>query len=157
MRFLAFLLVLVVISLDLWTKNMAEAYLVYNQPEFVLPILDFTLRYNPGAAFSFLADQSGWQRYFLTGIASIVSLVLAVWIFRLKAQEKLLAVGLALVLGGALGNLYDRVVLGHVVDFISFHWNDWYFPAFNVADSAISVGAVLLIIDSFFSSESRSS
>jgi len=157
MRFLAFLLVLVVISLDLWTKNMAEAYLVYNQPEFVLPILDFTLRYNPGAAFSFLADQSGWQRYFLTGIASIVSLVLAVWIFRLKAQEKLLAVGLALVLGGALGNLYDRVVLGHVVDFISFHWNNWYFPAFNVADSAISVGAVLLIIDSFFSSESRSS
>jgi len=157
MRFLAFLLILVVISLDLWTKNMAEAYLVYNQPEFVLPILDFTLRYNPGAAFSFLADQSGWQRYFLTGIASIVSLVLAVWIFRLKAQEKLLAVGLALVLGGALGNLYDRVVLGHVVDFISFHWNDWYFPAFNVADSAISVGAVLLIIDSFFSSESRSS
>jgi signal peptidase II len=157
MRFLAFLLVLVVISLDLWTKNMAEAYLVYNQPEFVLPILDFTLRYNPGAAFSFLADQSGWQRYFLTGIASIVSLVLAVWIFRLKAQEKLLAVGLALVLGGALGTLYDRVVLGHVVDFISFHWNDWYFPAFNVADSAISVGAVLLIIDSFFSSESRSS
>src|SRR6056300_216427 len=157
MRFLAFLLVLVVISLDLWTKNMAEAYLVYNQPEFVLPILDFTLRYNPGAAFSFLADQSGWQRYFLTGIASIVSLVLVVWIFRLKAQEKLLAVGLSLVLGGALGNLYDRVVLGHVVDFISFHWNDWYFPAFNVADSAISVGAVLLIIDSFFSSESRSS
>jgi signal peptidase II len=136
---------------------MAEAYLLYNQPEVVLPILDFTLRYNPGAAFSFLADQSGWQRYFLTGLASVVSIVLAVWIYRLKPSERILGVGLALVLGGALGNLYDRVVLGHVVDFISFHWNDWYFPAFNIADSAISVGAVLLIIDSFFGTENRSS
>jgi signal peptidase II len=157
MRFLAYLLVLVVVSLDQWTKNMAEAYLLYNQPEVVLPILDFTLRYNPGAAFSFLADQSGWQRYFLTGLASVVSIVLAVWIYRLKPSERILGVGLALVLGGALGNLYDRVVLGHVVDFISFHWNDWYFPAFNIADSAISVGAVLLIIDSFFGTENRSS
>lgn len=157
MRFLAYLLVLVVVSLDQWTKNMAESYLLYNQPEFVLPILDFTLRYNPGAAFSFLADQSGWQRYFLSGLAGLVSVVLVVWIYRLKPQEKILGVGLALVLGGALGNLYDRVVLGHVVDFISFHWNDWYFPAFNVADSAISAGAVLLIIDSFYPTEKSSS
>lgn len=157
MRFLAYLLVLVVVSLDQWTKNMAESYLLYNQPEFVLPVLDFTLRYNPGAAFSFLADQSGWQRYFLSGLAGLVSVVLVVWIYRLKPQEKILGVGLALVLGGALGNLYDRVVLGHVVDFISFHWNDWYFPAFNVADSAISAGAVLLIIDSFYPTEKSSS
>ncbi len=157
MRFLCYLLVLVVVSLDLWTKNMAEAYLMYNQPEVILPVLDFTLRYNPGAAFSFLADQSGWQRYFLSGLAAVVSLFLVVWIYRLKPQEKLLGVGLALVLGGALGNLYDRVILGHVVDFISFHWNNWYFPAFNIADSAISVGAVLLIIDSFFGTEKTSS
>lgn len=157
MRFLAYLLVLVVVSLDQWTKNMAESYLLYNQPEFVLPVLDFTLRYNPGAAFSFLADQSGWQRYFLSGLAGLVSVVLVVWIYRLKPQEKILGVGLALVLGGALGNLYDRVVLGHVVDFISFHWHDWYFPAFNVADSAISLGAVLLIFDSFYPTEKSSS
>ncbi len=157
MRFLCYLLVLVVISLDLWTKNMAEAYLMYNQPEAILPVLDFTLRYNPGAAFSFLADHDGWQRYFLSGLAAVVSVILAVWIYRLKPQEKLLGVGLALVLGGALGNLYDRVVLGHVVDFISFHWNDWYFPAFNIADSAISAGAVALIIDSFYGTEKASS
>lgn len=157
MRFLCYLLVLVVVSLDLWTKNMAEAYLMYNQPEAILPVLDFTLRYNPGAAFSFLADHDGWQRYFLSGLAAVVSVILAVWIYRLKPQEKLLGVGLALVLGGALGNLYDRVVLGHVVDFISFHWNDWYFPAFNIADSAISAGAVALIIDSFYGTEKASS
>lgn len=157
MRFLAYLLVLVIVSLDQWTKNMAEAYLLYNQPEFVLPVLDFTLRYNPGAAFSFLADHDGWQRYFLSGLAAVVSLVLVVWIYRLKPQEKILGLGLALVLGGALGNLYDRVVLGHVVDFISFHWHDWYFPAFNVADSAISLGAVLLIFDSFYPTEKTSS
>ena len=157
MRFLCYLLVLVVISLDLWTKNMAEAYLMYNQPEAILPVLDFTLRYNPGAAFSFLADHDGWQRFFLSGLAAVVSVILAVWIYRLKPQEKLLGVGLALVLGGALGNLYDRVVLGHVVDFISFHWNDWYFPAFNIADSAISAGAVALIIDSFYGTEKASS
>lgn len=157
MRFLAYLLVLVIVSLDQWTKNMAEAYLLYNQPEFVLPVLDFTLRYNPGAAFSFLADHDGWQRYFLSGLAAVVSVVLVVWIYRLKPQEKILGLGLALVLGGALGNLYDRVVLGHVVDFISFHWHDWYFPAFNVADSAISLGAVLLIFDSFYPTEKTSS
>ena len=130
---------------------------MYNQPEAILPVLDFTLRYNPGAAFSFLADHDGWQRYFLSGLAAVVSVILAVWIYRLKPQEKLLGVGLALVLGGALGNLYDRVVLGHVVDFISFHWNDWYFPAFNIADSAISAGAVALIIDSFYGTEKASS
>jgi signal peptidase II len=157
MRFLAFLLVLVVVSLDQWTKNMAEAYLLYNQPESILPVLDFTLRYNPGAAFSFLANQDGWQRYFLSILAAVVSLVLAFWILRLKSQERLLGIGLALVLGGALGNLYDRVALGHVVDFISFHWGDWYFPAFNVADSAISVGAVFLIFDSFMSKDNVTS
>lgn len=154
MRFLAFLLVLVVVSLDQWTKNMAEAHLLYNQPEALLPVLDFTLRYNPGAAFSFLADHDGWQRYFLSILAGVVSVFLAFWIYRLKPQERLLGVGLALVLGGALGNLYDRVALGHVVDFISFHWQQWYFPAFNIADAAISVGAVFLILDSFMSKDS---
>lgn len=150
MKFLAFLLALVIVGLDQWTKNLAEANLSYNLPVEILPILDFTLRYNPGAAFSFLADQGGWQRWFFTAVAAIVSLLLVGWITRLKAEEKILAVGLALVLGGAVGNLYDRIALGHVVDFISFHWGNAYFPAFNIADSAISVGAVCLIFDSFF-------
>jgi len=150
MKFLAFLLALVVLGLDQWTKNVAEASLHYNFPVEVLPVLDWTLRYNPGAAFSFLADAGGWQRWFFTVIAGSVSVALVVWIAKLKTHEKILGVGLALVLGGALGNLYDRIVLGHVVDFISFHWNDAYFPAFNIADTAISVGAAFLIFDSLF-------
>jgi signal peptidase II len=126
-------------------------------PVEILPVLDFTLRYNPGAAFSFLADQGGWQRWFFTGVATVVSLLLVGWIARLKPEEKALAVGLSLVLGGALGNLYDRVVLGHVIDFITFHWDNAYFPAFNVADSAISVGAAFLIFDSFFGQSANKS
>lgn len=117
----------------------------------VIPnVLDWTLAYNTGAAFSFLAGASGWQRWLFTLIAVAVSVVLVVWMKRLKADETWLAVGLALVLGGALGNLVDRVILGHVVDFILVHWQDqWRFPAFNVADSAITVGAVLLALDMF--------
>ncbi len=149
-KFLAFLLALVILGLDQWTKNLAEALLNYNVPVEVLPVLDFTLRYNPGAAFSFLADAGGWQRWFFTVIAGAVSIVLVVWISKLKPNEKYLALGLSLVLGGALGNLYDRIILGHVVDFIAFHWDTAYFPAFNIADSAISIGAVFLIIDSLF-------
>ena len=113
-------------------------------------VLDWTLAYNTGAAFSFLAGASGWQRWLFTLIAVVVSVVLVVWLKRLKADETWLAVGLALVLGGALGNLVDRVVFGHVVDFILVHWqSSWYFPAFNLADSAITVGAILLALDMF--------
>ncbi|GLX14955.1 MULTISPECIES: signal peptidase II [Pseudomonas] len=117
----------------------------------VIPnVLDWTLAYNTGAAFSFLAGASGWQRWLFTLIAVAVSVVLVVWMKRLKADETWLAVGLALVLGGALGNLVDRVIFGHVVDFILVHWqSSWYFPAFNIADSAITVGAVLLALDMF--------
>lgn len=117
----------------------------------VIPhVLDWTLAYNTGAAFSFLAGASGWQRWLFTLIAVAVSVVLVVWLKRLKADETWLAVGLALVLGGALGNLVDRVIFGHVVDFILVHWqSSWYFPAFNIADSAITVGAILLALDMF--------
>jgi len=117
----------------------------------VIPqVLDWTLAYNTGAAFSFLAGASGWQRWLFTLIALVVSVVLVVWMKRLKADETWLAVGLALVLGGALGNLVDRVIFGHVVDFILVHWqSSWYFPAFNIADSAITVGAILLALDMF--------
>ena len=116
---------------------------------------DWVHVYNRGAAFSFLAGESGWQRWFFAAIALGVSAVLVVWLKRLKADETWLAIALAMVLGGALGNLYDRVVLGHVVDFILVHWqNQYYFPAFNLADSAITVGAVMLALDMFKSKKS---
>jgi signal peptidase II len=114
----------------------------------VLPILDITRMHNVGAAFSFLASASGWQRWFFIALAAGVSIVIIVWLRRLpRGGHTLLAVGLSLVLGGALGNLIDRIRLGHVIDFIHFHWNEAYFPAFNVADSAITTGAACLLLD----------
>lgn len=144
-----------VMALDLLTKNIVLESLRFAERVTVIPgYFDWTHVYNTGAAFSFLAGESGWQRWFFAAIAVVVSAVLVVWLKRLKPNETWLAVGLALVLGGALGNLYDRVVLGHVVDFILVHWqNTHYFPAFNLADSAITVGAVLLALDMFKSNK----
>ena len=148
------LLSLIVIILDLWSKRLISASMELYQS---IPLIDgffnFTLLHNHGAAFSFLADQPGWQRWFFTIISSVMSIVLLVWLMRLKSDDKLLAIALALVLGGVLGNLWDRVTLGYVVDFLDVfividntekHW-----PAFNIADSAISIGALFLIIDTF--------
>ncbi|MGY0218279.1 signal peptidase II [Endozoicomonadaceae bacterium StTr2] len=115
----------------------------------ILPVFDLTLAYNTGAAFSFLSDAGGWQRWFFCGIAAVVSVVLVIWIRRLKEGETWLAIALTFVLGGALGNLYDRAVLGHVVDFILLHYKGSYFPAFNIADIAINIGAFMLIVDTF--------
>ncbi len=140
----------IAIILDFVTKQMAEHFLQFAQPVYVLPVFDLTLLYNKGAAFSFLASEGGWQRWFFTAIAIVFSCVLTVWLMKLKDNEKWLAAALALVIGGALGNLYDRLAYGHVVDFIHMHWGRHYFPAFNIADSAISVGAVMLLIDSMF-------
>ena len=109
---------------------------------------DLVRYHNEGAAFSFLADAGGWQKWFFTAIAAIASIFI-VYLLKKHHTEKLFSLGLALVLGGALGNLYDRVTLGYVVDFLSFHVNDLYWPAFNVADSAISVGVGILLLDSF--------
>ena len=121
-------------------------------------LFSFTLAYNTGAAFSLLADAAGWQRWLFAAIAVVVSVVLCVWLSRLDRSKRLEAVALALILGGALGNLYDRVVLGHVIDFILVHWQqDWFFPAFNIADSAISVGAACLILDMFVGKKSSQS
>ncbi len=141
----------VVIALDLLTKWIVEGRLIiYQQVPVIENMFAITLAYNPGAAFSFLADAGGWQRWFFIAVAVGVSIMLLVWLARLPRQKWLEAVALSLVLGGALGNLYDRIVHGHVVDFILVHWHDsWYFPAFNIADSAITVGAVLLILDMF--------
>ncbi|MEN8643006.1 signal peptidase II [Pseudomonas sichuanensis] len=148
---------LVVLVVDQATKVYFEGALSLYQQIVVIPdYFSWTLAYNTGAAFSFLADSSGWQRWLFALIALAVSAVLVVWLKRLGRNETWLAVALALVLGGALGNLYDRVVLGHVVDFILVHWrNTHYFPAFNVADSAITVGAVMLALDMFKSKKSE--
>ncbi len=128
---------------------------MYQQIVIIPDYFSWTLAYNTGAAFSFLADAAGWQRWFFAAIAVVVSAVLVVWLKRLKPNETWLAVALALVLGGALGNLVDRVVFGHVVDFILLHWHQqWYFPAFNVADMAITGGAILLALDMFKSEKS---
>lgn len=128
---------------------------MYQQIVIIPDYFSWTLAYNTGAAFSFLADAAGWQRWFFAAIALVVSVVLVVWLKRLKPSETWLAVALALVLGGALGNLVDRVMFGHVVDFILLHWHQqWYFPAFNVADMAITGGAILLALDMFKSEKS---
>jgi signal peptidase II len=115
----------------------------------ILPVFDLKLLYNTGAAFSFLAGQSGWQRWFFSAIAIAVSVMLIYWLRPLPKSNVWLAIALSLVLGGALGNLFDRIAFGHVIDFISVHWNEYYFPAFNIADSAITVGAIMLAVDVF--------
>ena len=150
-----FVLAVVVIGLDQYTKALASAELQYRVPVEITAWFDLMLAHNTGAAFSFLASAGGWQRWFLAGVALVVSVVVSVWLTRLKQSEQVLGIALGLVLGGGLGNLIDRVSLGYVVDFISWHYNDWYWPAFNVADSAICVGAVLLVWDSFFGESSK--
>lgn len=143
-----------IVVLDQWTKHLASFELSYRVPVELTSWFDLTLAHNTGAAFSFLAGAGGWQRWFFTAVAAAVSVVLIVWLSRLSRHRVPLAVALGLVLGGGLGNLYDRVALGYVVDFISIHYQQWYWPAFNIADSAITVGAVVLVLDSFRGTES---
>ena len=145
-----------VIVLDQATKYLAETLLVMHQPVPVLPSFNLMLTYNTGAAFSFLADAGGWQRWFFLGLGSAVSIGLVIWLTRLKPEEKGLAVALALILGGAVGNLIDRAWLGQVIDFIQLYYDRWYWPAFNIADSAITIGATLLVVDSLWSRETPS-
>lgn len=139
----------VVIVLDWYAKQWASDALVLYRPKEVFSWLNITLAHNYGAAFSFLSDAGGWQRWFFIVLASIVSLMLLVWLLRLPRREWVTALGLALVLGGAIGNLIDRVQLGYVVDFIDVHYAGWHYPAFNVADSAITCGVILLLLDTF--------
>ena len=142
-------LTLAVIVLDQWTKWLITSNFVEFQSVPLSPLFDLVRLHNEGAAFSFLSDASGWQRWMFTALGIGVSAGLLVWLKRLPARgESLLAGALALIMGGALGNVIDRILLGHVVDFIHLHYQQWYFPAFNVADSSITVGAVLLILDS---------
>ncbi|MFD2231558.1 signal peptidase II [Alkalimarinus sediminis] len=138
----------VVVVLDLGTKWLATDMLDYAISVPVLPFFNFTLLHNTGAAFSFLANAGGWQRWFFAALAVAISVMLVKWLASIKG-DKWLAIAIALVLGGALGNLYDRVLLGYVVDFLHFYWESYHFPAFNVADSAITVGAIMMALDIF--------
>ena len=144
---------LLVFIIDQWTKYLASGQLDLYVPNKITEFFNLTLVHNTGMAFSLLADQSGWQRYFIAIGATLIVLFLLYWLLKNKATMKLQNTGLVLVIGGALGNIYDRVVLGYVVDFIELHYSGYYWPAFNVADAAISMGAVLLIIDAIKNKE----
>lgn len=148
---LAITLSMLVVGLDQLTKWAIVKWVPLYGKVSLNSFLNITHQENPGAAFSFLADADGWQRWFFTILAILVSGVIVVWLWRLRnAGQRVLTIGLALVLGGALGNVIDRIRLGHVIDFIQVLIAGWPFPSFNVADSAISVGAALLVIDALF-------
>jgi signal peptidase II len=141
------LLSLIVIALDLWTKQLALDHLEYNRPVPVIDgLLNWTLLYNYGAAFSFLTNAGGWQRWLFSGLAIVISAVLVWWLARTPRRDWLTCLPFALVIGGALGNLVDRLRFGYVVDFIDVYWDVHHWPAFNIADSAIVVGAVMIAI-----------
>ncbi len=142
-------LTLAVIALDQWTKHLVLARFEEFERLFLHPMLDLVRLHNRGAAFSFLDDASGWQHWLFIGLGLGVSIGILIWLGRLPRRgHHVMAAGLALVMGGALGNVIDRVLWGYVVDFIHVHYGEWYFPAFNAADAAITVGAGLLILDS---------
>jgi len=150
------LLSVAVIALDQLTKFIVLGALDPQVPQVVIPgLLNWTLAFNTGAAFSFLADQQGWQRWLLAALAVGISAVLTRWLAQTPRAEWRTALPLALVIGGALGNLIDRLRFGHVVDFIQVYHGQWFFPAFNVADSAISVGAALLVWFGLFASKAK--
>jgi len=135
-----------VIVLDQATKWSAAAMLDPYHPLPLIPLLNLTLMYNEGAAFSFLANAGGWQRWFFAGFAGVMSVVLVIWLLRLRSRERLMAASLSLIVGGAVGNLIDRVLTGRVVDFIDLYVGDRHWPVFNVADSAITLGVILLLL-----------
>lgn len=137
-----------VLALDLVSKYWIESTLQFGEQIPVTSFFNLVLTYNPGAAFSFLSEQSGWQRWFLSGIASIAAIVI-IFLLNKYQLEKLFCWALSLILGGAIGNLYDRIMLGHVVDFLDFYVGTYHWPAFNIADSAIFIGTALMIYDSF--------
>jgi len=139
-------LALLVVVLDQITKYWVSASFDYGEARAVTGFFNLVLTYNKGAAFSFLAAASGWQRGFFIGIALVAIVVISVLLVR-YAGEKLFCLSLALILGGAIGNVIDRIALGYVVDFLDFYLGGWHWPAFNLADSAITAGAVLLVAD----------
>ncbi|EHK63288.1 signal peptidase II [Achromobacter arsenitoxydans] len=135
-----------IIVLDQLTKVYFNTAFQYGERVNILPFFDFTLVFNRGAAFSFLASEEGWQRWLFTGLGCVAAVVI-VWMLRRTHEQPRFSLALTLILGGAIGNVIDRVVYGHVVDFLLFYWNEWQFPAFNLADVGITCGAVLLVLD----------
>lgn len=144
-----------VIVADQTSKWAALTWLAYDKPLALLPGLNLTLIYNTGAAFSFLAGADGWQRWLFVGLALVVAGALAGWLMRLGPHERWTAAALALILGGALGNALDRVLRGHVIDFIDVYYRHWHYPTFNLADSAITIGAAILILRTLFARASQ--
>jgi signal peptidase II len=140
-----------VVILDQVTKQLAESRLTWGEPVEIYSWFNLILAYNRGAAFSFLSDAAGWQRWFFIIVGGVAVVVILFWMRRLSSSEHLTATSLALILGGAVGNIIDRFLYGHVVDFIQWHYQDWYWPAFNIADSAITVGVTFLIAGSLVS------
>ncbi len=142
-----------VLIVDQLTKYAITQNFLYGEYSNIFPGLGFTLVHNTGAAFSFLSDAGGWQRWLFLIISLVVSIVLMVWLYRLKASQFFLSISLALILGGALGNLYDRIFLGYIIDFIDFYYNLHHWPAFNIADASITLGAIFLIFESLLASK----
>lgn len=138
-----------VLVLDQYSKVLVDSAMALHDSIELIPSLALRKIYNSGAAFSFLSDASGWQRWFFIALAVVVVVVLTVWLYRLPRNQTRMALALSLVLGGAAGNLVDRVFYGHVIDFIDVYYASWHWPTFNIADSAISIGAVLLLLDAF--------
>ena len=144
----------IVVVVDLYSKHLIQQNFVYRDLHSVTSFFDLVRYHNEGSAFGFLNDAGGWQKWFFNGISIVASAVI-IYLLKKHTNEKLFCAGLALVLGGAVGNLYDRISLGYVVDFLNFHLSNHYWPAFNVADSAICVGVGLLLLDSFKASKTE--
>ncbi len=140
---------LLAIVLDQGSKLLIDSSMQLYQSIPVLPSFNLTYVHNTGAAFSFLSEAGGWQRWFFAGLALGISIIIAIWLSRLQKHETLLAIALSLVLGGAVGNLIDRLAYGYVIDFLDVYYGNWHWPAFNIADSAITLGVVLMLLESF--------
>jgi signal peptidase II len=145
-----------IVGVDQWSKRLVESALQPYEARYYLPVFNLVRAHNRGAAFSLFDGTEGWQRWAFSALAAAVSVSLLIWLRRLERRANLLAAGLALILGGALGNVLDRLRLGYVIDFLQLHWRQHYFPAFNVADSAITVGAACLLLDLYLSSRRHS-
>ena len=140
---------LLAVILDQGSKLAIASSMQLYQSIPIMPYFNLTYVHNTGAAFSFLSEAGGWQRWFFAGLALVISVIIAVWLARLKQHETLLAVALSLVLGGAIGNLIDRLAYGYVIDFLDVYYQTWHWPAFNIADSAITLGVILMLVESF--------
>ncbi len=143
------ILSVVTVILDQWTKIAVDQSMQLYESIAIYPNFNLTYVHNKGAAFSFLSEAGGWQRWFFAIISLVVSLILLVWVYRLEKHETLLAIALSFILGGAIGNLIDRVAYGYVIDFLDVHYQGWHWPAFNIADSAICLGVFLMLLESF--------